>query len=106
MQTQNRLTEKLQALAPTHLELINESPQHGLPASAEKHFKCVIVSARFEGQSRLDRHRTVNALVGDDLATQVHAFSIQAFTPEEWEARGGRVNASPACLGGGKHERR
>lgn len=106
MQTQIRLTEKLQALAPTHLELINESPQHGLPASAEKHFKCVIVSERFKDQSRIERHRTVNALVADELATQVHAFSIQAFTPDEWTARAGRVNASPACLGGGKHERK
>jgi BolA family transcriptional regulator, general stress-responsive regulator len=89
-------------LSPVFLELTNESPMHGLPLSAEKHFRVVAVSAKFAGLSRVDRHRLVNELVADELKTHVHAFSIQGYTPEEWAARGGETFESPECLGGGK----
>ncbi len=99
------LFQKLtQALRPLELELVNESPSHGLPASAEKHFRCVVVSSQFEGLSRVERHRRVNEVVAEELRGHVHAFSIQAFTPEEWEKKAGVTFASPACLGGGKRE--
>ena len=97
------LREKLVAgLAPSFLSLTNESPMHGLPESAEKHFRVVAVSSLFAGQSRVDRHRLVNELVAVELKTHVHAFSLQAYTPEEWTARGGETFESPECLGGGK----
>lgn len=91
-----KLTEKL---APTHLELLNESPNHGLSADAEKHFRVVAVSAAFAGLSRIDRHRLVQDTVAEELRTHIHALSVQAFTPDEWK---GEAFASPECLGGGK----
>ena len=91
-------------LVPAYLELVNESPNHGLPASAEKHFRVVAVSLAFTGLSRIDRHRLVQDTVAEELRTHVHALSVQAFTPEEWTARGGETFASPECLHGGKKD--
>lgn len=99
------IREKLSSiLMPPYLELQNESPQHGLPASAEKHFRLVVVSENFDGLGRIDRHRRVNEILATELQTLVHALSIQAFTPAEWQARGGQTHASPDCLGGGKRD--
>ncbi len=100
------LREKLgNILAPSVLELKNESPMHGLPAEAEKHFRLVVVSELFAGKSRIDRHRLINQIVADELNTHVHALTIQAYTPEEWREREGATFDSPQCLGGGKRER-
>lgn len=105
MIVRSQLIEKLyQAFAPLHLEVINESPQHGLPETAEKHFRVIIVSTAWEGLTRLDRHRLVNEVLAADLRERVHALSLQAFTPSEWQKKGGQTFSSPACLGGGKKE--
>ena len=48
----------------------------------------------------LKRHRAVNALLKGELAGGVHALSIQAKTPAQWEKSGGHVEDSPKCLGG------
>jgi BolA protein len=99
-----RIYDKLIAeFKPLHLELENESPKHGLPESAEKHFRVVLVSSAMEGLLRIDRHRRVNEVLAEELRDHVHALSLQAFTPEEWEKKG-KTFASPACLGGGKKE--
>lgn len=107
MKIQSALESKLtEALAPSHLEILNESEGHGLPRSAEKHFKVVAVSEAFKDLSRIERHRKVHDIVAQELRDHVHALSVQAFTPEEWQKRGGATHESPACLGGGKHEKK
>ena len=99
------LFKKLEdALKPLHLELNNESPMHGLPESAEKHFRLVLVSSQFAALTRVERHRKIKEIVAEELSRHVHALSIQAFTPEEWEKRQRETFASPACLGGSKRE--
>lgn len=89
--------------APVELEVLDESGNHNVPAGAESHFKVVIVSPSFEGQGQLARHRAVHAALADELRGGLHALSILAFTPAQWLERGGRVPASPPCLGGSKH---
>ena len=99
------IREKLSGiLAPSVLEIANESHMHGLPKEAEKHFKVVAVSEMFRDQSRIERHRLVNGILKEELAGQVHALSVQAFTPEEWREREGQTHDSPECLGGSKRE--
>jgi BolA protein len=44
-----------------------------------------IVSERFRGQSRLQRHRLVYDALAAELQTDIHALTIQALSPEEWE---------------------
>jgi len=87
---------------PAALVVENQSDAHSGPRGRETHFKVVVVSARFAGQSLVQRHRLVNAALADELRGGVHALSIEALTPEQWAARGGAVLASPPCLGGSK----
>lgn len=102
MTVQATITQKLTvALQPLYLDVINESANHHVPAGAETHFKLVVASARFDGQSRVRRHQDIYALLRDELAVGVHALAIHAYTPDEWQANQG-VPASPACLGGSK----
>ncbi len=97
------LHDKLVAgFAPTLLEVLDESGNHSVPAGSESHFKVVIVSDTFVGQSPLARHRAVNAALADELRAGLHALSIAAYTPDQWLERGGQVPASPPCMGGSR----
>ncbi len=92
----------LAALEPSSFEVVNESHMHSVPPGSESHFKLVVVSERFAGQSRVARHQMVNAILADELQGPVHALSMQTHTAAEWSASGGRILASPECQGGGK----
>jgi len=83
-----RITKNLrQALAPSRLEVIDESHQHqghgGWREGGETHFRVIVVSEAFAGKSRLDRHRLVNAALVQELADRVHALAIVAKVPGE-----------------------
>ena len=90
------------ALAPSHLEVVNESYMHSVPPGSESHFRVVVVSDRFEGLPLVRRHQTVNRILERELEAGLHALSMQTLTGDEWTQRGGRTLASPACHGGGK----
>jgi BolA protein len=89
------------SLAPVHLDVIDESHRHNVPEGAESHFKLVIVADAFEGKTLVARHRVINTLLAQQLAGPVHALGLHTHTPEEWQARGESVPASPPCRGGG-----
>jgi acid stress-induced BolA-like protein IbaG/YrbA len=58
------------------------------------HFEALIVSAAFEGRSRIDRHRLVYAALGDRMRQEIHALSMRTLTPAEWPGnadRGGQA---------------
>ncbi|KAG8449877.1 hypothetical protein GDO86_016521 [Hymenochirus boettgeri] len=78
----SKLTESLN---PSHLEVHNESHMHAVPKDSETHFKVVVVSDSFSGKSLIQRHRLVNELLKEELAGSVHALSIHAKTPQQWE---------------------
>jgi BolA protein len=75
------------ALHPTHLDIINDSALHhghsGDDGSGESHFTIVIESKAFDGVSRLERQRMVNAALGDIPGERVHALAIKARAPGE-----------------------
>ncbi len=96
------IRSKLEALEPLHLEVLNESGNHNVPAGSESHFKVVLVSDAFRDKALLARHRLVNGLLGDELAGPVHALSLEALTGDEWFDKGGQSRPSPECLGGSK----
>ena len=75
---------------------------HNVPPGSESHFKVVVISDEFTGQRLLQRHQRVNQILADELANDIHALSIQALTPEEWDKKGGEIMPSPKCLGGNK----
>lgn len=97
----DRIEEKLaQVFDPPHLEVVNESGNHNVPPGSETHFKVVIVSARFEGERLLARHRRVNQALAEELAGGVHALALHTYTAEDWRKRFGEAPMSPPCLGG------
>ncbi|MFZ9886137.1 MAG: BolA family protein [Myxococcota bacterium] len=107
MNMQARIEDKLtKSLTPERLQLDNESHKHRVAKGAETHFNLIIVAAAFEGMSRVQRQRRVYAILEEELRQEggVHALTMKALTPGEWEAAGGEVtNPAPRCLGGSKH---
>ena len=94
---ETRLTRELNL---QHLEVLNESHQHNVPANSQTHFKLVLVSDDFAGMTRINRHRQINVLLADLLAGEVHALALHAYSPVEWLKRFGAAPMSPPCLGG------
>jgi BolA protein len=76
-----------QAFEPELLEVIDDSSRHAGHAGAreggESHFNVVIVSAAFQGLSRVERQRRINAALKDQFAAGLHALSIKAAAPGE-----------------------
>ncbi len=81
---ERKLTE---ALAPTRLDIDDESHRHaghsGARPGGDSHFHVRIVSAAFEGKSRIERQRMVNAVLADEFAAGLHALSLVTLTPTE-----------------------
>lgn len=67
-----------QALAPTHLELIDDSHQHAGHAGARQggHFTVRIAAPGFAGKRHLECHRMIYAALGELMQTDIHALSI------------------------------
>jgi BolA protein len=88
MNTRDRMMEKLAAtFSPARLDVQDESHQHaghaGSRPGGETHFRVNIVSDAFQGKSRIERHRMVNAALAQELAGGVHALAIHASAPGE-----------------------
>ncbi len=105
MSVAERIERKLAlGLNLAHLQVVNESGNHNVPPGSESHFKVVVVAEDFSGERLLARHRRINGLLADELAHDVHALAIHAYTPDEWRKRFGAAPMSPPCLGGKKPE--
>lgn len=88
MSVKDRMEAKLRAaLAPVTIEIVDESRLHAGHLEAgdatETHFRVKIVASAFARRSQLDRHRMVNGVLADELASGVHALSIEARAPNE-----------------------
>lgn len=82
------ITDRLvQALSPTHLQVIDDSEKHrghaGHDGRGESHFTVVIVSPAFAEMNRLQRQRAVNSALGELMQERVHALAIRATAPGE-----------------------
>ncbi|MDA0224521.1 MAG: BolA family transcriptional regulator [Proteobacteria bacterium] len=65
-------------LACDHLEVLGDG----------QHFQAIVVSARFEGKSRVQRHQLVYAALGERMREEIHALSMRTLTPGEWQGNG------------------
>ena len=88
MNTKSNITKKLsEAFSPESLDVSDESHLHeghaGHRPGGETHFRVYIVSAAFEGKSRIERHRMINATLAAELQGGVHALAIKAQAPGE-----------------------
>ena len=84
-------TKLEQALAPVSLEIIDESHRHeghsGSKPSGETHFNVTIVSAAFEGKTRIARHRMVFDVLKAQMDAPIHALALSTLTPKEQASR-------------------
>ena len=88
MRTVDVITKKLtEAFAPASLDVQDESHLHkghaGHRPEGQTHYRVYIVSDAFNGKSRIDRHRMINAALAGELAGGVHALAIHASAPGE-----------------------
>lgn len=75
------------ALQPDTLVIEDESHLHeghaGARAEGETHYKVIVVSGVFAGQSRVARQRMVYALLDKEFQDGLHALTLRALTPED-----------------------
>ena len=86
MDLSQAIRERLAALEPQSLDLLDESGEHAGHAGAKaggSHFRLTIVSPRFSGKDQIARHRMVYAALGSLMQREIHALAIQALTPDE-----------------------
>jgi BolA family transcriptional regulator, general stress-responsive regulator len=85
---QERIVARLRAaLDPISLDVLDESDRHaghpGARAGGGTHYRVQVVSARFERQSRVERHRLVYDLLAAEFADGLHALALVAKAPGE-----------------------
>jgi acid stress-induced BolA-like protein IbaG/YrbA len=51
------------------------------------HFAALLIGTAFEGLRPLARHQLVYRALGERVGREIHALSIEAYTPAEWAAR-------------------
>ena len=81
------LRDRLADLAPSALEIRDDSAEHAGHAGASSgggHFSLLIVSKAFSGVPRRERHQQVLNRVNDLLPHPIHALSIKALAPEDF----------------------
>ena len=86
------IDNKLRArFTPARLSIEDESSRHrghaGYREGGESHFRVEIVSAAFEGQSRVARQRLVYQALQDEFAAGLHALALTTLTPAEDKAK-------------------
>ena len=74
------------ALAPTQLDIVDESHKHAGHAGARDgrgHFRVRLVAAAFAGLSPVRRHQQVYAALGEMMRTDIHALALETRAPDE-----------------------
>jgi BolA protein len=76
----------LAGLEPEFIELSDDSARHAGHAGARSgggHYQLTVVSPRFAGKSRLERHRMVYAALGSLMQREIHALALRTYAPGE-----------------------
>lgn len=88
METLTKIIEKRLrgALAPSHLEVVDDSSRHATHKGARKsgggHFQVDIESEQFRGKTLLEQHRMVNGILSDMMGTEIHALALKTRIPQ------------------------
>jgi len=87
MDRRQRIEARLrEAFAPLALDVVDDSARHrghAGAASGAGHFKVVLVSERFRGVARVERHRMVYDALEGELREEIHALELSTRSPEE-----------------------
>lgn len=78
--TADEMRDRLTALDPTRLEVIDESEQHrghaGWREGGQTHFRIRMASPRLAGLNRVAQHRLVHQTLGD-IVPRIHALTLE-----------------------------
>ncbi len=88
MRKADLIRERLEAsLSPLQIRIMDESLNHaghaGAAPGGESHFRLEIVSHKFDGLSRVARHRLIYEALGNAFDEGLHALKIDAKAPGE-----------------------
>lgn len=87
MSVEERIRQRLAALEPLRLELVDESAMHvghaGSRAGGNTHWRLTIVSRAFAGKPTVARHRMIYQALGELMQDPIHALAITARAPDE-----------------------
>jgi stress-induced morphogen len=75
MPTADELKQRIEAALPGAVVSVEDLTGGG------DHFRAEVVSDRFEGLSRIDQHRLIYDVFGDEVGGPIHALSIKTSTP-------------------------
>jgi len=81
-----QIQQKLAALSPESLEILDESGKHAGHEGAKSgggHYQLLIVSRQFAGKPAQQRHRMVYEALGPMMKKEIHALAIKAYAPGE-----------------------
>ena len=77
------------SMEPNAIKELIEAGLEGCEAQVTgdgSHFDAIVVGEIFDGMSLLNKQRTVYGTLGDRITSgEIHALSIKAYTPAEWE---------------------
>ena len=93
--TIERMRDRLAALAPVEISIEDDSARHARhpgAASGGGHYNLRLVSPRFEGTPRVERHRLVYDALADLMQREIHALAMVLLAPGETESRAGVSN--------------
>jgi stress-induced morphogen len=76
MPTPEELKRRIEQALPGALAQVEDLTGGG------DHFRAEVVSDRFQGLSRIDQHKLVYDVFGDEVGGPIHALSIKTSTPE------------------------
>jgi BolA protein len=84
---ETEMRRRLAALEPIQLELVDESAAHaghaGAAVGGNTHWNLTLLSKKFSGLGRPERHRLIYQALGDLMQNPIHALAITARAPED-----------------------
>jgi BolA protein len=87
MSVEALLRQRLSALAPISVELVDESAAHrghaGWKPGGNTHWRLTIVAEAFRGKPTVARHRMIYQALGELMNDPIHALAISARAPDE-----------------------
>lgn len=91
--SQQKITQIRTAISKSlhiqHIKIEDESAHHKNHPEAIRtgkgHFAVVVVSDDFIGKPRPIRHRMIYNALEKEINSFIHALSIKAYTPDEWQ---------------------
>ncbi len=82
-QIHKRLMENLGAESVEIEDQSHLHAGHAGAASGGGHYDVIVISSAFNDLNTLGRHRLIYRAVDDLMKKEIHALSIQAFSPDE-----------------------